>query len=487
MAVMGIQLVITLIVATLLHKVIPYISPAQFSIRGLKRYKEPSTDLLWRYRVGQVVSSKKGKDKRKVQDPAGVILNDVMFSVPRDNDIELETEKIQCSDLYNIHFCDNYEWIVNFGLSSLAVYVLTQIYFMCWPEMESQEMNLSIIWLLVAFFNSMYIFYLFNMALFRGSGGAHGEQSLMILCGCCFFVIAMAVMLLDDGILELGIDKAFDNITAKATVFKQKTSITTGEWQGALTVWKLILGALCGLVASFLTFPSFRMARLHLDSLKQTSSKLISILCNINFFAPLFLSIMWVKPLARDSFVSETSSDSKLTDELFDVFRLGAIFCFCLFRIALLRLHLQTHLALAEERFIQSKREPGRIMAVELQTMIQRVSLYLVGVALQYLVPVIVLMSLALLAHSFGSYSFSQGHHLLLLHNSTASVSRYKWGVNAEDEAVQQLGFVISQLAEVIDTPVFWEKHVMFGCWWMVTVWFGLSSLGIMYYRCAAV
>ncbi|XP_062512337.1 transmembrane protein 161B-like isoform X3 [Corticium candelabrum] len=402
-AVMGIQLVITLIVATLLHKVIPYISPAQFSIRGLKRYKEPSTDLLWRYRVGQVVSSKKGKDKRKVQDPAG------------------------------------------------------------------------------------YIFYLFNMALFRGSGGAHGEQSLMILCGCCFFVIAMAVMLLDDGILELGIDKAFDNITAKATVFKQKTSITTGEWQGALTVWKLILGALCGLVASFLTFPSFRMARLHLDSLKQTSSKLISILCNINFFAPLFLSIMWVKPLARDSFVSETSSDSKLTDELFDVFRLGAIFCFCLFRIALLRLHLQTHLALAEERFIQSKREPGRIMAVELQTMIQRVSLYLVGVALQYLVPVIVLMSLALLAHSFGSYSFSQGHHLLLLHNSTASVSRYKWGVNAEDEAVQQLGFVISQLAEVIDTPVFWEKHVMFGCWWMVTVWFGLSSLGIMYYRCAAV
>ena len=33
-AVMGIQLVITLIVATLLHKVIPYISPAQFSIRG---------------------------------------------------------------------------------------------------------------------------------------------------------------------------------------------------------------------------------------------------------------------------------------------------------------------------------------------------------------------------------------------------------------------------------------------------------------------
>ena len=38
---------------------------------SLKRYKEPSTDLLWRYRVGQVVSSKKGKDKRKVQDPAG--------------------------------------------------------------------------------------------------------------------------------------------------------------------------------------------------------------------------------------------------------------------------------------------------------------------------------------------------------------------------------------------------------------------------------
>jgi preprotein translocase subunit SecY len=51
-----------------------------------------------------------------------------------------------------------------------------------------------------------YIFYLLNAALFRSSNGS-GEQSLMILCGASSFVGAMAVMLLDDEILELGINK----------------------------------------------------------------------------------------------------------------------------------------------------------------------------------------------------------------------------------------------------------------------------------------
>ena len=64
------------------------------------------------------------------------------------------------------------------------------------------------------------------MALFRGSGGAHGEQSLMILCGCCFFVIAMAVMLLDDGILELGIDKGKANIHIALIVMRDASSNT---------------------------------------------------------------------------------------------------------------------------------------------------------------------------------------------------------------------------------------------------------------------
>ena len=54
--------------------------------------------------------------------------------------------------------------------------------------------------------NFRYIFYLLNVALFRGSEGS-GEQSLMILCGASFFVAAMAVMLLDDEILELGINR----------------------------------------------------------------------------------------------------------------------------------------------------------------------------------------------------------------------------------------------------------------------------------------
>lgn len=407
-----------------------------------------------------------------------------MFSIPRHNDIQLESEKVKCKDLYNIHFCDNYEWIINLLCSAVAVYLLTQIYFVCWPEVESEELNLSVIWLLVLLCNTLYIFYLLNAALFRSSNGS-GEQSLMILCGASSFVGAMAVMLLDDEILELGINKAYDNITAKVLIFKNKTQLITKEWQGSLIVWRLFLGVMCAIMASFLVFPSFRLARLHIAALYQTNSRVMKLLHNVSFIAPLFISILWVKPLTRDLMVGHqknSHTNQKLTDGSFDAFRLGALLAFCLLRLALLRSHLQSHLLMAQDRLKQIKREPGRIVAVELQSQIQNVFLYLLAIALQYILPIIVLFSWTLLAHCLGGYSLVQGFHHPQQLTPTLK-SRYNWGINADDEAVREFGFIASQFAEVIDTPTFWENHVLFGCWWMVTVGFVLSVCGIMYCR----
>jgi hypothetical protein len=98
------------------------------------------------------------------------------------------------------------------------------------------------------------------------------------------------------------------------------------------------------------------------------------LLHNVSFIAPLFISILWVKPLTRDLMVGHqknSHTNQKLTDGSFDAFRLGALLAFCLLRLALLRSHLQSHLLMAQDRLKQIKREPGRIVAVELQSQVK--------------------------------------------------------------------------------------------------------------------
>eukprot|EP00118_Oscarella_pearsei_P019602 m.208988 g.208988 ORF g.208988 m.208988 type:complete len:79 (+) comp39723_c0_seq14:1050-1286(+) len=50
-----------------------------------------------------------------------------------------------------------------------------------------------------------YVIFVMNTAVFWGSEGT-GERSLMIVCGSFFFVAAMGLMLLDDNVLDLGLN-----------------------------------------------------------------------------------------------------------------------------------------------------------------------------------------------------------------------------------------------------------------------------------------
>ncbi|KAM8763721.1 transmembrane protein 161A isoform 3-T3 [Rhynchonycteris naso] len=103
---------------------------------------------------------------------------------------------------------------------------------------------------------------------------------------------------------------------------------------------------------------------------------------------------------------SEGTPFSLLSDSAFDSLRLWALVALCLLRLAVTRPHLQAYLCLAKARVEQLRREAGHIEAREIQRRVVRVYCYLTVVSLQYLTPLILTLNCTLLLKTLGGYSW---------------------------------------------------------------------------------
>ena len=50
-----------------------------------------------------------------------------MFNVPKNIDVQLETSSVQVSDLIQLRFYAEYQWLLDFALYAIMVYTLTEV------------------------------------------------------------------------------------------------------------------------------------------------------------------------------------------------------------------------------------------------------------------------------------------------------------------------------------------------------------------------
>ena len=147
MAIFGVQVVISMIVASFLHKIFPYYSFGRWLITsGLKRYQSP-TDSLLRPHVSVPPSNNRGggsnggrKRAANQRTPtseataADILLNLKQFSsnrldpslaIPKSANIKLQDVPVHSRDLPLLHFSEQLEWMINFTLAAVIVYAIT--------------------------------------------------------------------------------------------------------------------------------------------------------------------------------------------------------------------------------------------------------------------------------------------------------------------------------------------------------------------------
>ena len=489
MAILGVQLVFSMITASFLSKLSPHMSFARWLLCGkLVRYLHPSNEEL-RTLAGVPTHTGYGKGKWKRGDKKKQEMNSHSkdeFTVPRSTEIQLEAAPVQANDVIHLHFYTEYQWLIDFGLCAALVYSATEVYYaLLQPK---SEFNLGLLWCILVVLFALKVMLSVTAIYFRTEDA--GERILCILSGFFFLIFAMGVLIIDENKLEFGLRNAYRNFTGGAKDFLESQGMDSKGPASELT-FKITLAVFGAILGAFLTFPGLRYAKMFTDSIKYAQgSPFLQLLLYSSFIMPVLISLMWVKPLMRDYIVKEHAflKGATITNDIFESTRLYLLLAFILLRLSLTTTHLQSHLNIAVDKVNQLKKEAGRISNTELQKMVARVFYYLCVVALQYLAPLIFLLFCTFMLKTLGDMSWTPMLNLdayIPLKVSKAASAVPSIPVNLTDSTIAttatQFTLAWKSLQQVF-TPIYFRGVFSFLCWWTCTAWFITSCFGMLYY-----
>ncbi|KAL0271087.1 UNVERIFIED_CONTAM: hypothetical protein PYX00_008297 [Menopon gallinae] len=488
MALLGPQLVITLIMVSFIQKLGNHLSLAKWMLcsTGLTRYLYPTDEEL-RSLAGIHKSNKGNKKGRHGGGGGGENgkVNDT-FHIPRNLDIHLQKSKVMLLDIIHLRFYSEYQWLLDFSVYATVVYFLTescQIFFKI-----KDEVNLSMLWcILVVGFASKILISL-TRQYFKCEES--GERSTVIVTGFAYMLLAMMVLIVDENNLELGLETAYKSFSSSAALFLEKQGLDSSG-PASKIVLKFFLALWCGLIGALFTFPGLRTARMHWDALQHYKDrKGLRLILNISFAMPFILTLLWIKPISRDYLTVRVFQGMKtpiMTTSAFESLRLILIiFSVCL-RFVLMPIYLQCYLNMANERMENMKKEAGRITNTDLQKRIAAVFYYLCVVALQYTAPLLICLFFTFMYKTLGGFTWLgtsvESSEECPLTPPTASDNLRAFNSDGEpsiSESAQQFTLALESLKDVFTAEVF---RGLFGLttWWTCFALFATSSMGIVY------
>ncbi|XP_045847800.1 transmembrane protein 161A isoform X2 [Meles meles] len=450
MAVLGVQLVVTLLTATLMHRLAPHCSFARWLLcnGSLFRYKHPTEEEL------RALEGKPPRPRGRKERWANGYSEEKPLSVPRDAPFQLETCPLT------------------------AVDALEAYYYVLGP---AKETNIAVFWCLLTVAFSIKMFLMVTRLYFSAEEG--GERSVCLTFAFLFLLLAMLVQVVQEETLELGLEPGLASMTQNL-----EPLLKMQGWDWALPLAKLAvrigLAFVGSMLGAFLTFPGLRLAQTHLDALTMSEDRpMLQFLLHTSFVSPLIILWLWTKPIARDFLHQAPLGEVPLpllSDSAFDSLRLWVLVALCLLRLAVTRPHLQAYLCLAKARVEQLRREAGRIEAREIQRRVVRVYCYVTVVSLQYLTPLILTLSCTLLLKTLGGYSWGPGPVLTL--SPAASSARDRLVGLGEDEAQQTAARIAGALGSLL-TPLFLRAVLTFLIWWTAACQLLSSLFGLYFHR----
>lgn len=512
MAVLGIQFVITLTMATILSRVGPHLSLARWlltsSFAGLVRYLHPSDEELRQYAPAPKVDRKeKKKARHQDRNGNGVSNNNQTFQVPRNIEFNLEKTPVELADLVQLRYYTEYQWLLDFSCYSLFTYILSEMYIYLLPEKSATEVNLSLVWVVLVLIFTYKLLLSLNGLYFEGEE-AGGERSLVLVMGGAYLLFAMMVLVVSEDTLETGLEDAYKSFNNSAAVFLETNAGLDSSGPASKLVLKFFIALWCGLIGALFTFPGLRVARMHWDVLRYHTNSRSSTLLHLGFIAPLLLTCFWVKPLTRDPLTSKTyrgMTEPLMSGPQFESLRLYLISVIVLFRLILMPRYLQAYLNLAYDKVAALKQEAGKISNIDLQRIVIRVFYYLCVVTLQYVAPMILILFISFLYKTLGGGTWiGESPVSILQAQERGTCMAEECGLHedfqdslVEEENVvetllpgqneetvealqQQFSLAWSSLKDVFTVEMF-RGLLGFSTWWCCFVWFSSAAIGMGY------
>lgn len=475
MALLGAQLVITLIMVSVIQKLTPHFSLARWFLcsTGLTRYLYP-TDQELRTLAG--VPKEKPKKGKHIENGK---IGDV-FHVPRNLDITLESAKITTLDVVHLKYYTEYQWLLDFSVYATAVYVMTEVYNYLYPIKD--EINLSMLWCSLVLGFAFKVLLSLWVQYFKGEESV-GERSTCIVTGFAYLLIAMMILIVDENNLEIGLDKAYASFNHSASLFLDNQGLSSTGPASKIVV-KFFLALWCGLLGSLFTFPGLRVSKMHWDALRYyKDNKFLLLLANISYASPLLLVCLWIKPISRDYLTVRIFTGMNgplMTTATFDSMRLMAIVVAVLLKLIVMPMYLQSYLNFALQRLETQKKEAGRITNVDLQKKIAAVFYYLCVVALQFIIPLIICLFLAFMYKTLGGYTWEGILKGTVTDECPADEPPNSIINEKTVKTAQDLQVALGSLKQIFTTEVY-RGLLGLATWWSCFALFATTAMGMFY------
>lgn len=306
MAILGFQLVSTLIGISLLSKLAAHFSfTGMFVFSGIFRCLLPTNkEILDSAGLTKVKS--KGKKFRNGDtngdDSAAAASAIDIFHFPRAIPLQLRTTPVLASDVAILPLFSELVWLVDFSVCALAVISLNEFVAFArqpWMDAEAQNstksaatssmigsvnsffapstVNLSLVWcLFIVYFSfsslfSLVLVYFKSEPKSKNSGGgpetSSSEWPLLLVAAFSSFIAAMFCISLDVRFFDLRIAPAWGNLSfssATATTSSTVTSQSAMSWgmfQASLALFAAITGTL-------FAFPGLQYGRVYMQAVK---------------------------------------------------------------------------------------------------------------------------------------------------------------------------------------------------------------------------
>ena len=451
MAIFGPQLVTTMIIASVVHKLLRYYSIGQWFISsGLVRFLLPTDADLRPHVFGGSYGNASKTTGRARQNHASHSFIPSDAQIKNSSEIKLKSTPITASDLSAVRFFTELKWTLDLLAAVLLVFVVTCAYFWIRPTASLSEVNLSAAWIGFLLFYIIKLLFTLNKVYFSDELAEERNSQLVISAG--LFVCLLGIMVIDEQFLDFGLEETRVKFVGTLHVMATNISQDLAVSETVFPVWgfKMSLAIVACALGAICIFPWINYSRVHFETRISSRSVLFKSLLHVNFILPAVLATLWLKPALSRS----ASSNSVLKPENMALVRSTSLLGFCFLRVLLFRPHMQVYLNRAQQCLMVLRAEKGKVTVASFYNKFTSLFSFYCCAALQYLGPVIILLLLDLLMVISSDY-----HNLFP-------------GVQPGDVVLRPTVFDLGLYHGIFS----------FLCWWMCVSMFLVSGIGSLLY-----
>lgn len=454
------------------------------------------------------------------------------FNIPESATIELTVSPVLPYDLHFIKYTDDFQSFVDVSLISTIIFISTEIYMAFFQPKD--EINLSLVWC-----GMIIIYGIATLASTARNYLKTPEAGLIIMSAGISFIVSLLIQLADTTFFNFQLKDAFTNISSNALsliqnqfkidenvvekmakTFKKNqnfyskfNSYTTND-----LLFTCFIASVSAIFGALLFFPAFRLAKLHLLSLKHSQeSKLKKLILHLSFFFPILISVCWIKTNRNENLVNKTANISTIQKfiNLLDheninsntisysikIFFLNIIFSenlkiylvlfLFILRLALFRYYMQSYLNLAYELATSTRKQSTKVNSKKFISSISSIYQYYGVVATHYIIPLYILLFMVFLLKTLGNYSWCGkmefcNNFVQMISNWCSSLKQNSTFSSNFFKRLESTHFNVSQSHDALNqilTQDSLRSIIGYFTFWTNTILFSISCLGLFYYN----